>query len=60
MGPEVCKLNSEWALLRKKGQDISDDGKQIIPDPKGSNIAPMNCSVVGGGASTGGGTVVCR
>jgi hypothetical protein len=59
MGPEVCKLNSEWALLRKKGQDISIDGKEIIPDPKGSNIAPMNCGVAGGGA-TSGGTMVCR
>ncbi len=60
MGPEVCKLNSEWALLRKKGQDMSADGTQIIPDPKGGNIAPMNCSAVPGGATSGGGAVVCR
>jgi len=59
-GPEVCKLNSEWALLRKNKEDISANGKEIIPDPRGSNIAPMNCSVVGTGASTGAGMVVCR
>jgi hypothetical protein len=60
-GPEVCKLNSEWALLRKHGQDISDDGKQIIPDSRGRNIAPMNCSAAPGGASSGGsGAMVCR
>lgn len=58
-GPRVCKLNSQWALLRKNGQDISADGRDIIPDPKGSNVGPMNCSVVGGGA-TSGGQMVCR
>ena len=58
--PEVCKLNSEWAVLRKNGQDISADGTQIVPDPKGSNIAPMNCSATSGGASSGGGGMVCR
>jgi len=58
-GPEVCKLNSEWALLRKIGKDISDDGKQIIPDARGHNIAPMNCHVAGGGTGQGG-TTVCQ
>jgi hypothetical protein len=58
-GPEVCKLNSEWALLRKNGRDISVDGQHIIPDPKGSNVAPMNCRAVGGGTSSGG-TMVCQ
>lgn len=58
-GPKVCKLNSEWALLRKNGEDISPDGKAIIPDAKGSNIAPMNCGVAGGG-STSGGMMTCR
>jgi hypothetical protein len=57
-GPEVCKLNSEWALLRMNRQDISADGKQIIPDPKGSNIAPMNCNATGG--ATTGGRVTCQ
>ncbi|HKB95437.1 MAG TPA: hypothetical protein VKB94_01235 [Rhizomicrobium sp.] len=59
-GPPVCKLNSQWALLRKNGQDMSADGREIIPDPKGSNIAPMNCSVTGGGATNGGGQMNCR
>ena len=59
-GPEVCKLNSEWALLRKNKQDISADGTQIIPDPKGGNIGSMTCSPAGSGASTGGGAMVCR
>ena len=59
-GPEVCKLNSQWALLRKNGEDISADGKSIIPDPKGSNVAPMRCSMMGGGATNGGGQMVCQ
>ncbi|HET7084740.1 MAG TPA: hypothetical protein VFI23_08225 [Rhizomicrobium sp.] len=58
-GPEVCKLNSQWALLRKNGEDISADGKSIIPDPKGSNVTPMSCSYQGGGASNGG-QLVCH
>jgi hypothetical protein len=58
-GPEVCKLNSEWALLRKNKEDISADGKAIIPDAKGSNITPMTCSVMGGG-STSGAMTTCR
>ena len=59
-GPEVCKLNSEWTLLRKNAQDISADGSQIIADPKNSNIAPMNCNATGGGATAGGGGMACR
>lgn len=59
LGPEVCKLNSQWALLRKNGQDISADGSQIIPDPKNSTVTPMNCTTAGGGA-TSGGTTVCH
>ena len=58
-GPRVCKLNSQWALLRKNGQDISADGRDIIPDPKGTNVGPMSCSYVGGGA-TNGGQMICR
>jgi hypothetical protein len=60
MGPEVCKTNSQWALLRKNGQDISADGTQVIPDPKGTNITPLHCSVSGGGASGGGGAMACH
>ncbi len=59
MGPRVCKLNSQWALLRKNGQDISADGRDIIADPKGSNVGPMNCTYAGGGA-TNGGQMICR
>lgn len=59
-GPEICKLNSQWALLRKNGEDISADGKSIIPDPKGSNVAPMRCTMVGGSATNGGGQMVCQ
>src|SRR5882757_6585366 len=55
LGPEVCKLNSQWALLRKNGQDISADGAQIIPDPKSNTVAPMNCTQAGGGATSAGG-----
>src|SRR5690349_12995384 len=39
-GPRVCKLNSQWALLRKNGQDLSADGRDIIPDAKGTNVGP--------------------
>src|ERR1051326_2620869 len=53
-GPKVCKLNSQWALLRKNGEDISADGRTIITDPKGSNVGSMHCNMVGGGASTAG------
>jgi hypothetical protein len=58
-GPQVCKLNSQWALLRKNGEDISADGRSIIPDPKGSNVGPMRCNMVGGGA-TSSGQMVCQ
>ena len=54
MGPEVCKTNSQWALLRKDGEDIGADGARIIPDPKAASSTPMHCSVSGGGASSGG------
>jgi hypothetical protein len=59
-GPQVCKLNAQWALLRKNGQDISADGKDIVPDPKGSNIKAMNCHMQGGSATNGGGQMVCQ
>lgn len=59
LGPEVCKTNSQWALLRKNGQDISADGRQIVPDPKGTNVTTGQCTTAGGGA-TGGGATVCH
>ena len=59
MGPEVCKTNSQWALLRKDGEDISADGTKVIPDPKNTNATPLHCSVSGGGASSGG-AMVCH
>ena len=59
-GPEVCKTNSQWALLRKNNQDISADGTQIISDPRGASIS-LQCSVSGGGgASNGGGAMACH
>ena len=60
LGPRVCKLNSQWALLRKNGQDISADGREIIADPKSGNVGPMNCTMAGGGATNGGGQMICR
>lgn len=60
LGPEVCKTNSQWALLRKDGEDISADGTKVIPDPKGTNIAPLHCTASGGGATGGGGGMVCH
>jgi len=59
-GPRVCKLNSQWALLRKNGQDISADGRDIVPDAKAGGLAPMNCTMVGGGATNGGGQMNCH
>jgi len=58
-GPPVCKLNSQWALLRKNGEDISADGRDVIPEAKTGAMTPMNCSMTGGGA-TGGGQMNCR
>jgi hypothetical protein len=60
MGPEVCKTNSQWALLRKDGEDISADGTKVIVDPKGTNFAPLHCTVSGGGASSSGGAMSCH
>jgi hypothetical protein len=57
-GPQVCKLNSQWALLRKNGQDISADGRDIIADTKAGS-AGMNCTMMGGGASSAG-QMQCR
>jgi hypothetical protein len=59
MGPEVCKTNSQWALLRKNNQDISADGTRIIPDPHGTSMT-LQCSVASGGASNGGGAMACH
>lgn len=59
LGPEVCKTNSQWALLRKDGEDISADGTKVIPDPKNANDTPLHCAVSGGGASNGG-AMVCH
>jgi hypothetical protein len=58
LGPQVCKTNSQWALLRKNGQDISADGSEIISDKSGR--APMTCTAAGGGATSGGGMTVCH
>jgi hypothetical protein len=61
LGPKVCKTNSQWALLRKNGQDISADGSQIISDSKNSVGAGVTCTAAGGGASNGGGGMpVCH
>lgn len=57
-GPRVCKLNSQWALLRKNGQDISADGRDIISDKSGGT-GQMICTMSGGGA-TNGGQMTCR
>jgi hypothetical protein len=57
MGPQVCKTNSQWALLRKNSQDISPDGSQIISETAAGPA--MNCTTAGGGAS-GGGMTVCH
>ena len=59
MGPEVCRTNSQWAILRKVGGDISADGTKVIPDPKGTNVTPMHCSVTGSGAMSSG-VMVCH
>jgi hypothetical protein len=58
-GPQVCKLNAQWALLRRNGQDISADGRDIIPEAKAGNGVQMNCTMGGGGA-TNGGQLNCR
>lgn len=57
MGPQVCKTNSQWALLRKNNQDISPDGSQIVSENAAGPA--MSCTTAGGGAS-GGGMPVCH
>ena len=59
LGPLVCKTNSQWALLRRNGQDISADGSEIISDKSGG--ASMTCTAASGGATSGGGGMpVCH
>jgi hypothetical protein len=58
LGPQVCKTNSQWALLRKSGQDISPDGSQIISDKSAGTT--MTCTSTGGSASNGGSMTVCH
>ena len=44
-GPEICKRNREWASLHKVGNDISSDGRSIVPSEasRTTNRAGLNC-----------------
>jgi hypothetical protein len=46
-GPEICKRNREWASLHKAGNDISSDGRSVVPS-EGSRTthAGMICTTV--------------
>jgi hypothetical protein len=37
-GPEICKRNREWAALYKDGNDLSPDGKSIVPSEKARTL----------------------
>jgi hypothetical protein len=55
-GPEICKRNREWASLHKAGNDISSDGRSVVPSEasRTTNHAGMNCvKVTTGGPYTG-------
>jgi hypothetical protein len=43
MGPEICKHNSEWAKLYKRGENLSPDGKQILQAEKLRTMTPEHC-----------------
>jgi hypothetical protein len=34
LGPEICKRNRDWAHLRSAGDDISPDGRSVVPSEK--------------------------
>ena len=52
-GPEICKRNREWAALYKAGNDLSPDGKSIVPSEKSRTLdrAKLSCTTFtsGGG-----------
>ena len=55
-GPEICRRNRDWANLHKAGNDISSDGRSIVPSEasRTTNRAGMNCvKVTTGSAYTG-------
>jgi hypothetical protein len=46
-GPEICKRNSEWASLHKAGNDISSDGRSVVPSEQSRTThAGMICTKV--------------
>jgi hypothetical protein len=38
LGPETCKRNREWAALNKDGNDLSPDGKSVVPSEKSRTL----------------------
>ena len=52
-GPEICKRNREWASLHKAGNDISSDGRSVVPSEKSrtTNKAALNCVKVTTGST---------
>ena len=43
MGPPVCKANAEWAQIRKDGNDVSPDGRDIVPSEKARALNGATC-----------------
>src|SRR5882757_3984607 len=43
MAPPVCKSNREWAQIRKGGNDVSPDGRQIVQSEKARSLNPVAC-----------------
>jgi hypothetical protein len=43
MAPPVCKSNREWAQIRKDGNDVSPDGRQIVQSEKARTLNPAVC-----------------
>ena len=52
-GPEVCKVNSFWAMYRRDGMDIAPDGIHDVPLRKNSGISCQANAMPGGANWTG-------
>ena len=54
LGPEVCKLNAEWAQYLKDGMTVSADGRRDVPIKTATSCRSVGG---GGGGATGGGAM---
>jgi len=43
MAPPVCKFNRDWAQIRKNGNDVSPDGRNIVESEKARSLNRAYC-----------------